>query len=219
VTGPRLLCVGAGLTAAGAAGVAAANAVVLLRSGRVHDDPAQVPPAQVALVPGAGVSADGRPSALLADRLRAAAALYRHGRVDRVLVSGDHGRPEYDEVNPMRHELVHLGVPDDDIFTDHAGFDTWDSMVRARKVFEVKSAIVVTQRFHMARALWLGRHAGLRVDGVVAGRSGYGRDAHRLRVREVFARVKAVQDVITRDQPRLLGSPVPITGDAGLSRG
>ena len=92
-------------------------------------------------------------------------------------------------------------------------------MVRARKVFEVRSAIVVTQGFHMGRALWLGKRAGLDVHGLAADRSGYGIEAKKSDVREIFARVKAVGDVLTGAKPRFLGPKVPITGSAEASRG
>ena len=208
-----------GVVAAGALIVGAANAIVLLGAGGAGHDPAQAPHAQVALVLGAFVQPDGRPSAMLADRLDAAAALYRDRRVGRVLVSGDHSRLDYDEVNAMRRELVRRGVPDDDVFTDHAGFDTWSTMVRARKVFQVRSAIVVTQGFHMARALWLGKRAGLEVNGLAADRSGYGIEGGKSKVREVLARVKAVEDVVIGAKPRFLGPKVPVTGSAEASRG
>src|SRR4051812_17011376 len=155
--------------------VGAANAIVLLGGRGAKTDVEALPHAPVALVLGAFVEPRGRPSGMLEDRLRGAAALYRAGRVDRVLASGDHGRRDYDEVNAMRHELVRLGVPDRDVFTDHAGFATLDSVVRAREVFGVRSAIVVTQAFHLPRALWLARQAGPAAYGPAAGR----RAAHR----------------------------------------
>jgi SanA protein len=208
-----------GFLVAGGLIVVASNAIVLLGAGSAGHDPARAPHAEVALVLGAGVQPNGQPSAMLADRLDAAARLYRDRRVDRILVSGDHSRLDYDEVNAMRRELVRRGIPDGDIFTDHAGFDTWSSMVRARKVFEVHSAIVVTQGFHMARALWLGTRAGLDVHGLAADRSGYGIEGRKSDLREVLARVKAVEDVVTGAKPRFLGPKVPITGSAQASRG
>jgi SanA protein len=214
-----VLWIVSGFLAMGVLIVGVANAIVLLGAGSAGHDPARAPRAQVALVLGALVQPDGRPSAMLSDRLDAAAALYRDRRVDRILVSGDHSRLDYDEVNAMRRELGRRGVPDADIFTDHAGFDTWSSMVRARKVFEVRSAIVVTQGFHMARALWLGKRAGLEVHGLAADRSGYGIEGRKSDVREVLARVKAIEDVVTNAKPRFLGPKVPITGSAEASRG
>lgn len=215
----RLAFTAAGFVVAGVVIVGAANAIVILGGGDAGHDPAKAPHAQVALVLGAGLDPDGSPSGMLSDRLAAAAALYRDGRVERILVSGDHGRPDYDEVNAMRRDLVRRGVPDDVIFTDHAGFDTWSSMVRARKVFEVHSAIVVTNGFHMSRALWLGKQAGLEVHGLAADRSSYGAFGRLARAREVLARVKAVEDVVTGADPKFLGPPVPVSGDASASRG
>lgn len=215
-----LLRIAIGGTAALALLVAAANAVVLLGGKGSTTDPGREPHAQVALVLGAGLNADGRPSAMLEDRLRAAAALYHDGRVDRILASGDHGRVGYDEPNAMRAELVRLGVPDSDVFTDHAGFATLDSVVRAKKVFNVSSAIVVTQGFHLPRALWLARRAGLTAYGLEAGHgNGYGHNGVKAKVREVIARTKAVGDIVTGAQPQFLGPRVDVAGSAAASRG
>jgi SanA protein len=215
-----LLRIAIGATAALVTIVVVANMVVLGGGGGSTANPTQEPHAQVALVLGAGLDRDGSPSSMLEDRLRAGAALYRKGRVDRVLASGDHGHKDYDEVNAMRRELVRLGVPDRDVFTDHAGFDTLDSVVRARKVFNISSAIVVTQGFHLPRALWLARHAGLTVHGLEAGAgNSYGSKGTRASVREVIARTKAFGDVLTGAQPKFLGPRVDIKGDARASRG
>jgi SanA protein len=216
----RTLLGGAGIAVLLGLVVGVANAVVLLGGRGAKTDPQAVPHAQAALVLGALVQPDGRPSGMLEDRIRAAAALYRAGRVDKVLASGDHGRPDYDEVNAMRRELVRLGVPDDDVFTDHAGFATLDSVVRARKVFNVKSVTVVTQPFHMPRALWLARHAGLTASGLEAGAgNSYGSKGTASRVREIFARTKAFGDVLTGAQPKFLGPRIDIAGSADASRG
>jgi SanA protein len=216
----RITLGGAGVVALIAVAVGVANAVVLLGGGGARTDPRSVPHAQAALVLGAFVQPDGRPSGMLEDRIRAGAALYRDGRVDKVLVSGDHGRPGYDEVNTMRRELVRLGVPDGDVFTDHAGFATLDSVVRARKVFDVHSVVVVTQPFHMPRALWLARRAGLTAYGLEAGSGlSYGSKGTEARVREVFARTKALGDVLTGAQPKYLGPKIDIAGSAAASRG
>jgi SanA protein len=200
--------------------VGVANAIVLLGGRGAKTDPKALPHAQAALVLGAFVQPDGRPSGMLEDRVRAAAALYKDGHVDKILASGDHGRPDYDEVNAMRRELVRLGVPDRVIFTDHAGFATLDSVVRARKVFDVKSAIIVTQPFHMSRALWLAHRAGLKAYGLEAGAGrSYGRQGRLADVRELLARTKAVADVVTGAQPKFLGPRVDIAGSAQASRG
>jgi SanA protein len=196
------------------------NAVVWLGGrGEIAHDPADVPRAQAALVLGAQVMPNGRPSSMLADRIAAGEELYRAGRVDKLLLSGDHGRVRYDEVGTMRRILLRHGVPAEDIFTDHAGFDTWDSAQRAVRVFDVRSVVVVTQGFHMARALYDARHAGLDATGFVADRRDYGRVMPRLRVREVAARVKTLGDVVTGANPRFLGPAIPITGDGRASWG
>jgi SanA protein len=156
---------------------------------------------------------------MLEDRLQTAAALYKDGRVGKVLVSGDHGRLTYDEVGAMRKRLLALGVQPQDIFTDHAGFDTWDSAQRARKVFAVHSVLVVTQSFHLPRALYAARRAGLTATGVAADRRDYGRVMTRLRVREAVARMKVLGDTVTHASARYLGPVIPITGDGRQSWG
>jgi SanA protein len=201
-------------------GVGVPNLVVWL-GGRspVTDDPARVPKAQAALVLGAQVCPDGRPSAMLLDRVRAAGALYRAGRVEKLLLSGDHSRPDYDEVGTMRRMLLADGIPARDIFTDHAGFDTWDSAQRARRVFEVRSVVVVTQGFHMARALFDARRAGLRATGFTADRRACGRVLRKLQAREAAARVKTLGDAVTGADPHFLGTRIPISGDGRASWG
>jgi SanA protein len=198
--------------------VTAANLVVLL-GGTSEVSVAEAPHAQVALLLGAQVRRDGSPSTMLADRIAVAAQLYHAGKVGKVLASGDHGSRYYDEVDAMRRELLADGVPARDIFTDHAGFDTLDSVVRARKVFDVRSALVVTQGFHLPRAVWLARHAGLRAEGVAADLHGYGRAEQLSQAREVLAHVKAVGQVVTGAEPRFLGPEIPVEGDGRASLG
>jgi SanA protein len=199
--------------------VAGTNAIILLGGGsRSTDDPRDAPHAQAALVLGAGLNPDGSPSQMLLDRLTAAAALYRDGKVGKVLASGDHGRVGYDEVNAMRRTLIRLGVPERDVFTDHAGFATLDSVVRARKVFNVHSAVIVTQGFHLPRALWLARRAGLEAHGLAAD-GHYGRRGRMAAWREVVARTKAVEDAVLRAKPKYLGPRIDIAGDGRASLG
>jgi SanA protein len=200
--------------------VAGANAVVVLDArGDSAGSLAAVPHAQAALVLGAQVKPDGTPSDMLADRIAVAAELYRAGKVDKLLLSGDHGRWGYDEVGTMRRALLAQGIPAADVFTDHAGFDTWDSAQRARRVFGVESAIVVTQRFHLARALYAAHRAGLEATGYAADRRSYGRVMGRLRLREALARVKVVADSVTGADPHFLGPRLPIDGDGRASWG
>src|SRR4051794_29906444 len=195
--------------------------VIVWRQGRgpVTAKPSEVPHAQAALVLGAQVYNDGRPSPMLADRVTAAAELYKAGKVDKLLLSGDHSRKNYDEVGAMKRILFQQGIPAEDIFEDHAGFDTWDSAQRAKRVFDVRSAVVVTQKFHMARALYDARRAGLKVTGYAADKRDYGRVMRRLEVREAAARVKTLGDAITGADPHFLGPRIPITGDGRLSWG
>jgi len=178
----------------------------------------QLQQAQTAIVLGAYVY--GKNDLLcpvLQDRVDTALELYRAGKVDSLLMSGDHGRPDYDEVNAMRLYAEKRGVPKHKIFTDHAGFNTYETMVRARKVFEVESAVVVTNRFHLDRAVFLALSQGIRAQGVVADRRRYA-DADAYEQREFAARVKAFLNVyLLKPNPTFLGPPVPITGDARLS--
>jgi SanA protein len=134
------------------------------------------------------------------------------------LVSGDHGRWSYDEPGTMRKALMRAGVPARALFTDHAGFNTWASMVRARKVFAVRSAIVVTQGFHMPRALRLAGAAGIPAHGLVADLRGYGREGIRSRLREVLARAKGAGEAALRSRV-LLGPRASVAGDGRASWG
>jgi SanA protein len=214
----RPILLGISLLLGGLLSLAALNAYVLMRGGGATRDIAKVRHAQVAIVPGALVDADGRMSGMLADRVDAAITLYRAGKVDRILVSGDHGRLGYDETDTMRDALLRHGIPARAVFTDYAGFNTWATMVRASKVFGVRDAIVVTQGFHMARALYLAREAGLTVHGLVADRSGYGAEGRQSALRELMARVKGVGDAASRADV-LLGPAHPISSDGRGSWG
>jgi SanA protein len=192
-----------------------ANAYVLFSAeGDSTDDIADVPHAQVAIVPGALVRPDGKMSSMLADRVRQAIALWRAGKVDRILVSGDHHTWDYDEPDTMRKALVKAGVPPRVIFEDHAGFNTRATMVRARDIFGVGSAVVVTQGFHMARALYLAGAAGLAATGLTSDLHPYGIQGTKSDIREVLSRVKAVADTAL-NTPATGGPPIPITGDDG----
>src|SRR6187399_3137803 len=138
----RVLAIGLGFSVVIVLAVAGLNLYVAARSGPQTSDVAQVPHAQAAIVLGAGLNRNGSMSGMLYDRVQQAIALYRAGKVDRIIVSGDHHRWGYDEPGTMRNALQRAGIPDAAIFTDHAGFDTWATMERAVKVFGVRSAVV-----------------------------------------------------------------------------
>ncbi|MFF4248314.1 vancomycin high temperature exclusion protein [Streptomyces sp. NPDC001822] len=164
---------------------------------------ADAPAAQVAVVFGAGLW-QGRPSPYLAHRLDAAAELYRSGKVRVVLVTGDNSRVEYDEPDAMRAYLTARGVPDARVVSDYAGFDTWDSCVRAKRIFGVDRAVLVSQGFHIRRAITLCRAAGIDAYGVGAA------DVHDVTwyyggTREVLAAGKALLDAVFEPDPHFLG--------------
>ena len=174
-----------------------------------------VPAAPVALVLGAQVYADGQPSPFLAARLEIARRLLAAGKVKVLLLSGDHMRWEYDEPGAMRAWLIAHGVPDTKIVLDYAGFDTYDSCARASRIFGVQRAIVVTQTYHLPRAVTLCRRLGLDVDGV--GDETVKRFTNPWRIsatREYGACVKAVVDVVTGRDPVHLGRQETGVADA-----
>ncbi|WP_037889124.1 SanA/YdcF family protein, partial [Streptomyces viridochromogenes] len=168
---------------------------------------ADAPRTDVAVVFGAGLW-DGEPSPYLAHRLDAAAELYRAGRVEVVLVTGDNSREDYDEPDAMRAYLTGHGVPDSRIVSDYAGFDTWDSCVRAKKIFGVDEAVLISQGFHIRRAVALCQEAGVASYGV-------GVDAKHDATwyyggtRELFAAGKAALDAVFEPDPRFLGQKEP----------
>ena len=168
-----------------------------------------IPHAEVALVLGASV-VHGAPSPVLAERADGAIALYRAGKVAKILVTGDNGALSHDEVTPVRKYLLQAGVKAQDIFLDHAGFDTYSSMYRAREVFHAYSLIIVTQDFHLPRSLWIARHLGLDAYGIAtSGSEGSPSDY----LREIPASFKALWDVWTHRMPRYLGPSIPLSGD------
>ena len=169
----------------------------------------QVPQTEVALVLGASV-VNGAPSPILAKRADLAVALFEAGKVSKILVTGDNGALSHDEVTPVRNYLLAAGIPAGDIFLDHAGFDTYSSMYRARDVFQVSSMTIVTQDFHLPRALWIARHLGLTAYGLTA--EG-GQNSPFDYIREIPASIKALWDVDIDRQPKYLGPVIPLTGD------
>ncbi len=170
--------------------------------GRVHNKVRQVPHARVALVLGAKVKPNGSLSMLLADRVDAAIALHRAGVVDKLLMSGDNRFSHYNEPRRMADYAIKRGVPAEDIATDFAGRRTYDSVYRAKHIFGVKRMVIVSQRFHLDRAIFLSDHVGVRATGFSADRKGHRN--MRVEVREYAASLGAVADVYLRE-PRPVG--------------
>ena len=186
-----------------------ARAVAAAEQGRIFA-PAAAPARDVALVFGAGVFPDGALSAPLADRVQVAVELYNRGKVRKLLMSGDNSRRTYDESTAMKEYAVRLGVQPQDVVLDYAGFHTYDSCYRAQAVFDVHSAVLVTQRFHLARALFTCTSLGIDAVGVAADQQRYQR-ALWYRIREELARARAyVQVKITHPKPHFLGPKLPV---------
>ena len=164
------------------------------------------------LVLGAGVWDGGAPSPMLRDRLETGLAAYEAGASGRLLMSGDHGREDYDEVNVMKAYAVERGVPSGAVFMDHAGFSTYESMYRARDVFQAKKVLIVTQEYHLYRAVYAARALGLEAYGLSADLRAYaGQDYYELR--EVLARCKDFLMAVIKPLPTYLGDPIPVFGD------
>jgi len=168
----------------------------------------QVPSAPVALVFGAGLAHNGRPSAMLAERLDMAVELYRIGKVEKLLVSGDNSIRAHDETQAMSRYAILHGVPPDAVARDFAGFSTYDSCYRAQEVFGVRRAVLVTQGFHLPRALFIANSLGMEANGVAADESAVG--PLNYEGRELFSRTLALMMVLARPAPRFLGEKVPI---------
>ncbi len=209
---PRRILAGAfvGLAATGAALWACDVWVSRAAAGRCHQQTQAMPAAPVAVVMGCSPKTRGEPNRFYHARIQAGAALFKAGKVQALIVSGDNATKEYDEPTAMKADLAAAGVPEDRIYCDYAGFRTLDSVVRAQAVFGQSRFIVVSQRFHNERAIFLARRHGLDVTGFDAA------DVSRTMapatyLREYLARVKAVLDVtLLSTEPKFYGPPVKI---------
>lgn len=173
--------------------------------------------ADCVLVLGALVYDDTHISPILADRMQTAIAIYKAGKADKLLLSGDHGQKEYDEVNAMMEYAVSCGVPKEDIFLDHAGFSTYESIYRARDVFLVRNVIIVTQEFHLSRAIYIAQALSLNARGVKSDLRRYAAEGYN-NMRESIARVKDFLYVhIFLPEPKYLGDSIPIFGKSDLT--
>ncbi len=170
------------------------------------------------MVLGAGVWGIS-PSPMLEERLNRGIEVYKTGCTNRILMSGDHGREEYDEVNVMKDFAVSAGAVKNEVFMDHAGFSTYESMYRARDIFEVKSIVIVTQEYHLYRAIYNARKLGLDAYGVVAdGQYNYSLPVKGYNnFRESLARCKDFLWCIIKPEPTYLGEAIPISGSAELT--
>lgn len=167
------------------------------------------------VVLGAGIR-NGGPSPMLEDRLKTAIELYNDGVAPKILVTGDHEYNNYDEVNVMKNYLKEHGIPSKDVFMDHAGLSTYDSIYRASKVFKSNRFIIVTQKYHLYRALYIAKSLNIDVYGVSATKREYVSQSKR-DIREVAARVKDFFKCIVRPSPTYLGEVTPIKGDGDIT--
>ena len=167
------------------------------------------------LVLGAGIWQD-KPSPMLEDRLKTAIDLYKSDVAKKIIMSGDHGKKDYDEVNIMKDFAIKNGVPSKDIFLDHAGFSSYESMYRAKKVFDVKRMIVVTQKYHLYRSLYIANKLGIDAYGVGADPRRYVGATYR-EAREILASNKDFIKCIIKPKPTYLGQVIPISGNGDIT--
>ena len=170
------------------------------------------------LVLGCGVKNDGTPSDMLYDRIKKGVELYKNGVAPKLLMSGDHGRKNYDEVNVMREYAEKMGVAQEDIFMDHAGFSTYDSILRAKKVFCSERIIIVSQEYHLYRALFIAKKFGIAAQGASADYHIYYGQFKR-DIREILARGKEFFQCIIKPEPKFLGEAIPVSGDGRVTEG
>lgn len=167
------------------------------------------------LVLGAGLR-NGKPSPILKDRLDVALKLYQDGVSDKIIVSGDHGKKYYDEVNVMKNYLIEHGVDSNNIFMDHAGFSTYDSVYRAKNIFMVKKVVIVTQKYHLYRSLYIASSLGLDAVGYSATLRDYS-GAVKFEVREILARCKDAFKVLFKPEADVMGDAIPVSGDGNAT--
>ena len=217
----RLICIAAALALLGGIVLLVVNGHVK-RSVRDYlltpEEAAAMEAADCILVLGCGVRENGEPSLMLQDRLEMGLKLYELGAAPKLLMSGDHGTADYDEVNTMKDYAMAAGVPSEDVFMDHAGFSTYESMYRARDVFCANRVIIVSQKYHLYRAVYDARALGLDAVGVAAEDIAYlGQTVRDLR--ELLARNKDALWCLLQPEPTFLGEAIPVSGNGDLSNG
>ena len=167
------------------------------------------------IVLGAGIWGD-KPSPMLEDRLLESINLYYNNVSNKILMSGDHGREEYDEVNIMKNYAIEKGVPSENIFMDHAGFSTYESIYRAKEIFKAKKVVIVTQKYHLYRALYIANQLGLEAYGVGSDPRKYVGATYR-ELREILARDKDFIKCIFKPEPTYLGETIPVSSNGNAT--
>lgn len=214
-----LICIFAGLTALVCFATAAINIGMYSAGSRrisLSEEAIDFPDAQCILVLGCQVKSDGTPSHMLEDRLKRGVALWQAGAAPKLLMSGDHGRDGYNEVGTMKQYAINAGVPSQDVFMDHAGFSTYESLYRAKHIFGVERLIIVTQKYHLYRALHIANALGLEAWGVASDYRSYSGQSIR-EIREILARVKDFAVSVLQPKPTYLGEIIPITEDGNTT--
>lgn len=168
------------------------------------------------IVLGCQVKSDGSLSHMLRDRLISGIALYNSGAAPKLLMSGDHGQKDYNEVGAMKNYAIAEGVPSEDVFMDHAGFSTYETVYRAKEIFGAKRVIIVTQRYHLHRALYIAEKLGLEAYGVPADLNVYAGQSMR-NFREVLARNKDFFNCIFKPEPTYLGETISVSGNGDIT--
>lgn len=184
--------------------------VVLSTMGKIKSEPTKK--ADCILVLGAGIKPDGTPSKMLKDRLDKSIELYKSKTAPKLLVSGDNGTVDYNEVKVMADYIKGKGVPKEDVFLDHAGFSTYETIYRAGDVFNVKTCVIVTQKYHEYRALYIAQRLGVKAEGVFAVDNRYSGQLMR-EIREIAARDKDCIQCIIKPKPKFLGEKIDIRGN------
>lgn len=193
--------------------------LIIIKSGKkkmVSESDIQSFGADCILILGAGVWANNQPSPMLADRLKEGIRLYNEGVSEKIIVSGDHGKVDYDEVNVMKKYLIDAGIPSEDIFMDHAGFSTYESMYRAKEIFGVQKMVLVTQEYHLYRAIFICNSLGMDVRGSSADPRSYA-GAFKRNVREWIARDKDIFYCLFKVRPTYLGDAIDINGSGDVT--
>ena len=167
------------------------------------------------IILGAGIWGD-KPSPMLEDRLLQGIELYNNNVSTKIIMSGDHGREEYDEVNIMKEFAIEKGVPSENIFMDHAGFSTYESIYRAKEIFEADKIVIVTQKYHLYRALHIANSLGIEAYGVGADPRQYVGAMYR-ELREILARNKDFVKCLFKPEPTYLGGTIPVSGNGNAT--